>query len=122
MWRMLIMGFMFIMVNVVYSEDQKFPQSESMLRSYDQVVNKFDLIVDEDVSDNDPRLKSIIYSAKSYKNSQISISYYNPNAATLATHLASIIAGHGVTVLKPTTLVNSQYESDSHHVFVTIIY
>ena len=121
MWRILIVGFMLIMVSMVYSENQNLPQFESRTTLRDQVTDKFDLIVDEDISDNDPRLKSIIYSAKSYKNSQVSISYYNPNAVTLATHLGSIIAGHGVTVLKPTILVNSQYESDSHYVFVTII-
>ncbi len=68
------------------------------------IVIKFDLITDENISTDDPRVKSIIYSAKSYTGSKILVSYINPNAAELASRLAQVFMAQHLYVLKPQKL------------------
>lgn len=59
----------------------------------------FDFILDEYITDNNPRLKSLIYSANSNKDSWIAISYHNPNAVDLARRLQSILTKHNIRSL-----------------------
>lgn len=121
MWRLLII--MGLIINFTYAKDDvKNKIVASNVINSMPIITKFDFIVDEDITDNDPRIKSIIYSAKSDKNSHINIAYYNPNAEKTATKLAFILEGHGLLVLKPKVLNNSNQNSDSHYVFVSILY
>lgn len=72
-----------------------------VLPAHYSLVVKFDLIVDEDVDIQDPRIKSIIYSAKSYQQSRVMINYVNPNAQRLATKLAQIFVQQNLSVIRP---------------------
>lgn len=85
------------------------------------IVTKFDLIADEDINDTDVRVKSIIYSARSYKQSKIMINYANPNAEGLATKLAGIFSIHNLLVIRPKQILLSKPD-DNKFVQVTIYY
>ncbi len=70
------------------------------------IVTKFDLIIDEDIGNDDPRIKSIIYSANSYKPSKIIINYVNPNAEVLANKLAQILINGHLQVVSPQKILS----------------
>lgn len=82
---------------------------------------KFDFLLDENIDDSDPRIKSIIYSMKSYGKSTVSINYSNSNANSLAQNLAQIFNQHKLLVLNP-QLVSQSKEVDNKNVLVTIYY
>ncbi|MFN7094856.1 MAG: hypothetical protein ACK4M7_05790 [Burkholderiales bacterium] len=65
------------------------------------ITIKFDLLLDEKITQDDPRIKSIVYVATSTSNNLIAINYVNPNAEDLANRLADILFTLGATVLKP---------------------
>ncbi len=74
------------------------------------IVMKFDLLIDEEVTIDDPRIKSIIYSSN--KKSLVKISYFNQNAKNVANKIYGILDTHGVLVSKPelgTDLQNTKY-------------
>jgi|GEM_PF-4510125 len=75
MWRLLFL----LNYIIIYS----YAQNSVPLATQNLLVTKFDLIVDEDVNNDDPRIKSIVYSAKSYKQGWVTIYYVNPNAEIL---------------------------------------
>jgi hypothetical protein len=66
---------------------------------------KFDLLLDDDITVNDPRIKSIMY--VSNNKSYVVIQYVNPNAAILAGKIATILTNNHVMVRKP-ILVNGE--------------
>jgi hypothetical protein len=78
-----------------------------MERANQSILMKFDLITDEMITIDDPRIKSIIYSSRN--NSKVNISYFNPNAKMLANKIAGILSTYGVSVSKP------ELDTDSHN-------
>ena len=60
---------------------------------------KFDLLLDEKITADDPRIKVIAY--VSLPKNIVMISYVNPNAKKLANRIADILVNNGVKVLKP---------------------
>lgn len=113
MWRLLFL-LSFIITNS-YSKNALTAVTKNL------VVTKFDLIVDEDVNNDDPRIKSIVYSAKSYPSGRVIIYYVNPNAKVLATKLAQILTNQYLLVLKPTQ-IQSLTSDDNKYVQITINY
>lgn len=85
------------------------------------IIIKFDLIVNDDIDENDPRIKSIVYSAKGDAKSKIYISYTNLNAENLALRLAQIFSKQNLLVLKPEYLL-SNGTSNNKYVSVMINY
>jgi len=83
------------------------------------VVTKFDFIVDEDINNDDPRIKSIVYSAKSYRTSKVMIYYVNPNAEILAAKLAQIFTNWHLLVFKPKQ-IQSTTSDDNKYVQIII--
>ena len=74
------------------------------------IVMKFDLLIDGEVTIDDPRIKSIIYSSN--KKSLVKISYFNQNAKNVANKIYGILDIHGVSVSKPelgTDAKNTKY-------------
>ena len=74
------------------------------------IVMKFDLLIDEDVTIDDPRIKSIIYSSN--KKSLVKISFFNQNAKNVANKIYVILNTHRVLVSKPefgTDAQNTKY-------------
>lgn len=61
----------------------------------------FDLILDEKISINDPRLKSIIYVSHTNPGSLVKIVYTNSNAKDLSEKLVHILGANGVKVSQP---------------------
>lgn len=113
MWRLFI-----ILICIIVNP---FAQNQFKAKDPYSIVIKFDLIVDEDINESDPRIKSIIYSAKSYRQSKIIINYTNPNANSLATHLAQIFVQQKLLVVKPRQIQSSGFD-DNRYVQVTIYY
>lgn len=60
---------------------------------------KFDLLLDEKITADDPRIKVIAY--VSLPKNIVMINYVNPNASKLANRIAEILVNNGVKVLKP---------------------
>ena len=88
------------------------------------ITVKFDFILDEDINQDDPRVKSLVYCAKSYPQSKIEISYLNPNAHDVADKLGSIFTKLGLIVLKPKQTLDKNIDKNtiSRHVMVRINY
>jgi hypothetical protein len=87
------------------------------------IAVKFDFILDEDINQYDPRIKSLVYCAKSDRLSKIEISYHNHNAYDTANKLGLILSRLGLTVVKPKQLaINHTDEHVSRYVFVKINY
>ncbi len=63
------------------------------------IVMKFDLLIDEEVTIDDPRIKSIIYGSN--KKSLVKINYFNQNAKNVANKIYRILDMYGVSVSKP---------------------
>lgn len=79
----------------------------------------FDLIVDEKITQYDPRLKSIAYTALSGPQKVVIINYVNVNALPLANKIAGILNNLGVVVLKPVILVEIPGHSEQFK-YVTV--
>ncbi|MDQ5920316.1 MAG: hypothetical protein QG673_372 [Pseudomonadota bacterium] len=62
----------------------------------DSIIIKFDLLFDERLTEDDPRLKSIIYVAASDQNKAIKICYQNDNARALVNSLVKIFKSKGL--------------------------
>lgn len=82
---------------------------------------KFDLLLDEKVTVDDPRIKSIVYTTKENLKNTISISYANQNAVPLVNHLANIFLDHGLIVLKPTQIIPDSTDSKIMKYVVIIV-
>ena len=82
---------------------------------------KFDILLDEKITEDDPRIKSIIYIAKQSPANFVNFSYTNPNALDLANRLIKIFATFGLNTQSP-QLVNSSKLEDSKSVNVWINY
>ena len=65
----------------------------------ESVSVKFDLILDEEITEDDPRIKSIMYSSR--QKSYVVINYYNINAEHLANKIAMILTQYKVILKKP---------------------
>lgn len=101
----IILGLAFLSGCSQYVADNKYlPRTVSSGHS---IFIMFDLILDEDVTIDDPRIKSIIY-ASSSKN-YVVITYSNVNADKLANKIAEILTEHHVMVKKP-GLINPQHQ------------
>lgn len=86
-----------------------------------QSINiNFDLLLDEDISINDPRIKSIIFASN--KNSHIVITYTNPNAEKLACKIAMILTHENLIVVKPQLIEAVIYKKLNKYVVVYIKY
>jgi hypothetical protein len=109
------------------NDEQRRLQVVGKERSHAPVVSnrlsiaKFDLIVDEDIDNDDPRIKSIVYSASSYQQSKIMIYYVNPNAKVLATKLVQILTKQHLLVFKLEQIQSSTL-ADNKYVQVIINY
>jgi hypothetical protein len=68
------------------AENQYTPHT---VKNYQSIKLWFDLIVDEDINIDDPRIKSIIYVSNA--NNYTVITYTNPNAGNLAAKIAEIL-------------------------------
>jgi len=77
----------------------------------------FDILLDENITNEDPRLKSIIYVVKN-SNSLINIIYSNTNATELANRLAQILSISGIKVIKPSQINASSIDSKSVGVII----
>lgn len=113
MWWLL---FLCIIMNV---SAENCMHSTPATRIQNLVIAKFDLILDENVDDSDPRVKSIIYSTQSDKLNRVVVTYTNPNAGMLAARLAQFFTKHDLLVhkLKQEPLV---IPSDSKYVQISI--
>lgn len=79
---------------------------------------KFNPVSDADITDIDPRIKSIIYSSKSDTRSKVSILYSDQDSSVLAFDIAKILVKHNLQVLKPNMITNKV----SSDVIVSVIY
>ena len=88
------------------------------------IAIKFDFIFDENINQDDPRIKSVVYCARSYAQSNVEISYFNPNARDAADKLGLVMTKLGIRVLKPKQLANDTINepSRSRYVLVKINY
>jgi len=88
------------------------------------IISKFDFLLDEDITESDPRIKSLVYSAKSYKDSKIEINYHNANAKEMADKLGLIFTRLDLSVLKPKQIPTNKMDkqSISRYVLVNINY
>ena len=84
-------------------------------------VAAFDILIDEKLDENDPRIKSIIYVAKQNLANSVLISYTNPNATELAQRILSIMNRYSIQTNRP-ELVVSQNKEDLKLVVVKIKY
>lgn len=84
--------------NVIESHEKNSGIESSYFTSSakESIVIKFDLLFDERVSDDDPRLKSIIYVAASDQKKAIKICYQNDNARALVNSLVKIFKSKGL--------------------------
>lgn len=81
----------------------------------------FDILLDEKLDENDPRIKSIIYVAKQNPANSVLVSYTNPNAIELAGMVVSIMNRYGVKA-NPPQLLASQNKEDLKLIVVKIKY
>lgn len=93
----LILGLCFLSSCTAYVADNKYMTHK--INRTQSIDVKFDLLLDEEVSLDDPRVKSIIYASNN--KSKIAIVYSNPNAAILANKLAIIFTQQKLSVIKP---------------------
>lgn len=83
------------------------------------IIVKFDLLLDEQITEDDPRVKSITYSVLMNQGSTIKIYYQNDNAKLLSSRLLKIFHDQGVIVVDKgqTSLIH-----DKKNVWVWIQY
>ena len=81
----------------------------------------FDILLDEKIDENDPRMKSIIYVTKQNSDNSILVSYTNPNASDLAGRIMSIMNQYGIKSNSP-QLLPSVYAGDLKLVVIKIKY
>jgi hypothetical protein len=94
---------------IVYSYDPQTVKTKQIVHSDNNRNNSyekspailFDILLDEKVNENDPRVKSIIYITKSNPKNYIQISYTNPKAADFANNLAILFSSFNIKVQKP---------------------
>lgn len=89
--------------------------SDSQISQY-----KFDFLLDENIDEDEPRLKSLIYVALHKKNTIIKITYLNTNALKFSESLAHILIEKGITVLNPQQIVNPNFQTDTQDVVLTM--
>lgn len=65
----------------------------------------FDLILDEQINIDDPRLKSIIYVSSTNPGGVVKVVYTNSNAKDLSEKLANILSAKGVKVSQPQLII-----------------
>ena len=95
-----------------------FANATQMINKQNQsIVMKFDLLMDENIDIDDPRIKSIIYS--SGKNKEIKISYFNPNAQIIANKIYLLLDSQKSSVSKPEHSLDAK---DKNYVLVWINY
>ena len=81
----------------------------------------FDILLDEKIDENDPRLKTIIYVTQQREGNSLLISYTNPNASDLAARIVLIMNKYGITSNSP-RLIPSTGSADLKVVTVQIKY
>ena len=95
------------------------PPNQQKIMLISAVVFKFDFIIDENITINEPRIKSLIHVAHHSKpGGLVKIAYYNPNAENLANRIMQLLTQAKIKVLKlkllsdvlPTTGNKSDFE------------
>ncbi len=76
----------------INSDESYYIDSQSMM---------FDFLIDENVTNNDPRIRSILYVANVNPGSLIEIIYVNPNAEVFANNIATIFKTYHAKALIP---------------------
>lgn len=107
MKKLILLYLIFLCGCSYYVADNKYQPHK--INSLQSIKILFDLIVDEDVTVDDPRIKSIIYASN--RKSYVVITYTNPNADKLANKIAEILTKHNVIVKKPMFIENSKYKN-----------
>ena len=101
-----------------YVADNKYPPHK--ISSLQSIKILFDFIVDEDVTVDDPRIKSIIYASR--QKSYVVIAYTNVNGDKLANKIAEILTKHNVVVKKPMLIEVANKPSLNKYIVVYISY
>ena len=124
--REMIMGVLLLTANNVFAGTDEakqliFPSMESEISSNcsNSPPINFDLILDEKISIDDPRLKSVIYISIIRPGSMVKIVYTNQNAKDLSERLASILTKKGVKVSIP-QLVQPARKGDNSMRYATL--
>lgn len=118
MKRFILLGLIFLYGCSSYVADNKYPPHK--ISSGQSIKILFDLIVDEDITMDDPRIKSIIYASN--RKSYVVISYSNPNADKLANKIAELLTRHNVIVKKPNLIEVTNKSKLAKYVVVYISY
>lgn len=98
----------------------KLSSSGSVTKKYRRSIPiRFDLLLDEKITSNDPRIKTIAYvsGTKNY----VVINYSNPNADKLARRIAKILTEDGVRVLTPKLVLENTVDIKTNKYVVVYI-
>ena len=137
----IILALFFCLISVSYADNYKSESNGTLLYKYNPVASKvlasqvesgqnfettvvaasFDILLDEKLDENDPRIKSIIYVAKQNTANSVMVSYTNPNAIELAGRVVSIMNRYTVPTNHP-LLVTTETKDDLKLVIVKIKY
>ena len=99
-----------------YMDNKYIPHKISRTQS---VEIKFDLILDESITCNDPRIKSIVYTSNN--GNYVVITYTNQNANKLAQKIAEILSKQNVVVEKPLLVEKNKKINSNKYVLLQII-
>ena len=86
------------------------------------VSYKFDVLLDNPINPNDPRIKSILYSVKQSPNNYIAVTYYNKKAKKIAKNMAKIFTDANIHAITTKLNLDASNKENIKYIFVTEFY
>ena len=86
------------------------------------ITYKFDVLLDNPISINDPRIKSIIYSINQSPNNFVSVAYYNKHAKKIVKNYVQLFEHAHIRVVTTKLDLDKSDKDNIKYIFVTGYY